>query len=179
MNDHTTMWNDAFNEIFRDAVARYHENNRNVETFFTDKEFAFLASIGLKPRDLFNYVEDYANEGEPSPSTVLLITAVRRDYFVAIQHKKHAIEPMLMASDLPTPGDKLSGIAYLPRIIMKAQAWMRGALPPDVMYCCSLDREFLTEHGHINPADFLRVVWAAGNEPEKVAAFVMASKKGE
>lgn len=173
------MWNDVFNDVFRDSVTRYHQGHRNVDTFFTEKEYLFLSSIGYKPVDLYDYVEDYANNGEPTPTTILLIASVRRDYFLTIQHGQHATEPMVMAANLPTAGDKLKGIAYLPRIMMKAQAKLRGSLPPDVMYNCTLDRQFLKEHGDIHPADFLRVVWAAKGDDEKVAEFVLSVMKGE
>lgn len=171
------MWNDTFNDVFRDAVARYHEGHRNPDTFFTEKEFLFLNSIGYKPVDLYDYIEDYANGGLPSPTTTLLIAAVRRDYFLTIQHGEHGLERMVMASDLPTAGEKLEGIAYLPRIIAKAEAALKGALAPDVMYSCTLDREFLHEHGDIHPADFLRVVWAAHGDYGKVAQFVLSMMK--
>lgn len=173
------MWNDVLTDIFREAVARYHEGHRNVDTFFTEKEYMFLASIGHKPVDLYDYIEDYANEGVPTPTTILLIASVRRDYFLTIQHGEHATDPMIMASDLPTAGDKLQGIAYLPRIIMKAQAKLKGTLPPDVMFNCSLDRQFLKEHGDIHPADFLRIVWAAKGDDTKVAQFVLSMMKSE
>lgn len=173
------MWNDVFNDVFRDAVTRYHEGHRNADTFFTEKEYLFLGSIGYKPTDFYDYVEDYASNGEPSPTTILLIAAVRRDYFLTIQHGRHATEPMTMPADLPTGGEKLKGIAYLPRIIMKAQAKLRGSLAPDVMYDCVLDRQFLKEHGDIHPADFLRVVWAAKDDVNKIAEFVLSMMKGE
>lgn len=68
-------WNDAFYDLFREAVGRYHEGHRNVDGFFTDQEIIFLSSIGCRTRELFDFVETYARTGEPSPTTVLLMAA--------------------------------------------------------------------------------------------------------
>ena len=40
------------------------------------------------------------------------------------------------------------------------------------IYCCENDRRFFREHGNIHPADFLRVVWAAGDSDPKVYDYV-------
>lgn len=166
------MWNDTFHQLFKDAVARFNEGHRNIDTFFTERENFFLASIGYKPREMFDFVEDYAAEGVPSPSTSLLVAAVRRDYFLTIQRGETGLDPLITVNDLPTFGDKLNDIAYLPRIIKKAQGKLLGSLDPDIMYCCGGDRKFLKEHGDIHPADFLRVVWAAKGDESKIAAYV-------
>jgi hypothetical protein len=39
------------------------------------------------------------------------------------------------------------------------------------MYSCGGDRKFLRSHD-IHPADFLRAVWAAGDDDSKAAAYV-------
>ena len=74
-------WNDTFYDLFREAVGRYHEGHRNVDGFFTDQEIMFLSSIGCRTRELFDFVESYARTGAPSPTTVLLIAAARRNFF--------------------------------------------------------------------------------------------------
>jgi len=61
--------------------------------------------------------------------------------------------------------------ARLPRLIEKAKAKLRGEMPPELMYCCGGDRAFLREHG-IHPADFLREVWAAGDDTKKILQYV-------
>ncbi|MCX6865247.1 MAG: DUF5069 domain-containing protein [Verrucomicrobia bacterium] len=65
-------------------------------------------------------------------------------------------------------------IAALPRILAKARAKLRGELDPDLMFGCGGDRRFLEKHGDIHPADFLRRVWAAGNDDGKLATWVAA-----
>jgi hypothetical protein len=41
-----------------------------------------------------------------------------------------------------------------------------------MMFGCGGDRKFLRENGEINPADFLRHVWAAAGDLSKVTEFV-------
>ncbi len=171
------LWNDQFDALFRESVARFQEGQQNIDSFFTEREKAFLASIGYKPREMFDFVEDYAGEGTPSPSTSLLVASVRRDYFLTIQEGHFTSEELVTANHLPTFGDQLQDIAYLPRIIKKAEAKLRGLLDPDVMFCCGGDRKFLLEHGNIHPADFLRVVWAAKGDESKIASYVKAAMR--
>jgi hypothetical protein len=72
--------------------------------------------------------------------------------------------------DLPSFGDEYDGIPYLPRVLAKARAKLRGELDEDVMFCCGGDRKFLRTHGNLHPADFLRHVWASrGNDAKLVA----------
>ena len=68
-------------------------------------------------------------------------------------------------------GGKLGDIAWLPRIIIKAKAKLRGELHPDIMFCCQGDMNFLSNHD-IHPADFLRVVWAANDDDEKILDYI-------
>ena len=91
------------------------------------------------------------------------------------QGGKHS-DREITRDDLPSFGDLLDGVPYLPRLITKARAKLRGELDPDLMYCCGGDRKFLREHGDIHPADFLRVVWAAGNDDDRVLQFVRESE---
>ncbi|TLD70649.1 hypothetical protein FEM03_10040 [Phragmitibacter flavus] len=64
---------------------------------------------------------------------------------------------------------------WLPRIIAKAEAKLRGEMDPDIMFGCGGDRAFLSEVG-IHPADFLRMIWAAKGDQDRVVKFV---KTGE
>ena len=166
-------WNDDFEQLFQDAVARYHNNPTFNEAFFTKREIVSLASIGYKPQEMFDYVEDYAQAGLPSPSTVLLIAATRRDYFLFVQQGNIPVnQPLISENQLPSPADQIQGIPYLPRLIKKAQGKLCGRLSPDVMYCCSNDRKFFQEHGNIHPVDFLRIVWLAEGNEAPILEFV-------
>ena len=115
-------WNDTFYDLFREAVGRYHEGHRNVDGFFTDQEIIFLSSIGCRTRELFDFVETYARTGEPSPTTVLLMAAARRDFFLTVQYGQFYQGKPVIGYDLPGFGDELCGLPYLPRLIAKARA---------------------------------------------------------
>jgi hypothetical protein len=166
------MWNDLFIDLFERCVKRYRGGDTDFARYYDDpRDAALLADIGCKPREFFDFVEDFCEEGIPSPSTALLVAAVRRDYFETVM-KGRPGERALTASDIPTFGDELEGIAYLPRILAKARAKLRGELDPDLMYGCGGDRAFLRRNGDRHLADFLRQVWAAGDDDARVAAWL-------
>ncbi len=169
-------WNDTFLTLFDRCVAAYRSGNHDFETYYQPMDLAFLAEIGCKTREFFDFVEDFCEDGEPSASTALLIAAVRRDYFLTVQEGA-ASERVFTRDDIPTFGDELNGMAYLPRILAKARAKLRGELDPDLMFGCGGDRNFLKKCGEIHPADFLRQVWAADDDDPKLAAWV--AKQGD
>ena len=164
-------WNEAYLELFDRCVAAYRQGRHDHATYYQPADLAFLAEIGCKPREFFDFVEDFCEEGVPAVSTALLVAAVRRDYFLAVQHGQPS-DRLVTRDDLPTFGDELAGIPYLPRILTKARAKLRGELDPDLMFGCGGDRKFLRTHGDIHPADFLRQVWSAGDDDQKLAAWV-------
>lgn len=164
-------WNDRFLELFDRCVALFNDGNTDFTTYYRAEDLAFLSSIGYKPREFFDFVEDFAGEGEPSASTSLLVASVRRDYFIVIQEGVPSKKEITM-DELPTFGDTLEGIPYLPRIIAKGEAKLRGELDPDIMFGCGGDRKFLRDHGNIEPADFLRHLWAAHGDDSLVADWV-------
>lgn len=100
------------------------------------------------------------------------MAAARRDFFLTIQHGQFYQGKPVIGYDLPGFGDELSGLPYLPRLIAKARAKLAGSMGDDIIYCCENDRRFFREHGNIHPADFLRVVWAAGDSDPKVYDYV-------
>lgn len=167
-------WNDVFTELFDRCVALYQAGNTDFETYYSEADHMFLGSIGHKPREFFDFVEDFCEEGIPSPATALLVAAVRRDYFIVQQERQPSDGPSVTRDNIPTFGDEVHGIAYLPRILAKARAKLRGELDPDLMFGCGGDRHFLSKHGDLHPADFLRRVWAAGDDDHKVAEWVLA-----
>jgi len=167
-------WNENFLELFRRCLSAYQNGNKNFTSYYRDEDLKFLAGIGYKPRELFDFVEDLADEGVPAESTALLIAAVRRDYFYVVQNGESSGDE-IAKDDLPSFGEEFDGIPYLPRIMAKADAKLRGELHPDVMFSCGGDRKFLRENGNIHPADFLRHFWAADGDAQKVADFVKRS----
>ena len=99
------------------------------------------------------------------------MAAVRRDYFLVEQKGKRSGK-VITKDDLPSFGEEFEGIAYLPRILVKARGKLRGELDPDLMYGCGGDRNFLAKNGDIPMADFLRRVWASGGDDGKIAAWI-------
>jgi hypothetical protein len=68
-----------------------------------------------------------------------------------------ASRAVLEEAEMPAKTDAVKGIAWLPRLLPKARAKLRGELPPSLMYCCGGDRRFFKEHD-ILPAEFLAQV---------------------
>jgi len=167
-------WENAFLEIFESCTDRYRAGTRDPDRLYSPDQMAFISSIGYKSREFFDFIEDYIEEGEPTPVAALLIASVRRDFFLSVQNaqpSRHEVSP----DDLPPRDAELEGIRWLPRIITKANAKLRGELHPDIMYACGGDRNFLHSHD-IHPADFLRFLWGAGEDNGKIADYVRQSR---
>ena len=160
-------WQQRFRELYDKAQVKYANEHRKVETMFTPREVNVLRAFGAKPMELYDYAEDSA---DLDWETALLITAVRRDYFLHEQGGAWS-DRKIDAAKLPAKTDELAGIPWLPRIIQKAKARLRGEMPNDLMYCCGGDRKFFRTHD-IHPADFLRIVWAAKGNPQKIVDYV-------
>jgi hypothetical protein len=143
--------------LYAKAVRAYAAGQRGADSFFTAGERAFLAGNGLTTQNLFDYAEDHHNGGEPGWERALAIESVRRDYFLNVQHGRPSTT-VLDEFALPTKTDAVRGIEWLPRLIPKARAKLRGELPPTLMYCCGGDRRFFKTH-NIHPAEFLSLVW--------------------
>jgi hypothetical protein len=170
----------TFREIYDRAVALYAKGQRGADSFFSGEEKAFLAANGITPQHLYDYAEDHNNyKGEPGYDIALAIELVRRDYFLNAQAGKPS-GTRLDESKLPAKTEAIQGITWLPRIIPKAKAKLRGELPDSLMYCCGGDRGFLKTND-IHPAEFLTLVWRNENNDAAIADWVVkraaASKK--
>jgi len=168
------QWDSYFVELFDACVDEYDEGNKDYPTWFSDEDIEFLDSIGHGQREFFDFVEDNVTSGGDGPTgtTALLVAAVRRDYFRVIQ-KGIRDTTVVPASSLPAKTAELAGLVWLPRIIAKARAKLKGQLDEDTMYCCGGDRDFLTKQ-NIHPADFLRAVWAAEDDDQKIIDFIQS-----
>lgn len=174
-------WDQKFRKLFERCAKRYGKGDRDYVGYYKRKDEAFLESIGCKPREFFDFVEDFCEWGEPSVECAILVAAVRRDFFRVVQ-RGAASGAVLKTEDLPAREAELGGHPWLPRIVAKARAKLRGELDPEIMYSCGGDRAFLEERD-IHPADFLRAVWEAGEDDGKVLDYVrqslQASERGE
>ncbi len=163
--------------IWEKAVGLYREGHQSADSFPIEEELSFLSSIGLNRMDIFDFAEDWVREGTPDLATFLLIHEQRRDYFIEIQKGK-ASEKRMDSSALPAKSDEIEGIRWLPRIIPKARAKLRGELPPDTMYCCGGDRNFFQEND-VHPAEFLRIVKRAGENEQAIIDWVVARRENK
>ncbi len=169
-----TAWEHDFSRLFNASVPKYQAGHQKAAGLVDEKGAAFLASIGYTEQEFFDFVEDFAKAGEPTLDTALKIAAVRRDYFLQVQggvRSKHVID----MDKLPSKDAQVEGIGWLPRISPKAEAKLRGEMPPDLMYGCGGDRRFFREN-KVDPAELLRTVWKANGNHAEIIAWVKARK---
>lgn len=170
MSVHHEDWAELFRRCYEHAVASYRQGQREAGHCFTAVETAFLASIGCTPQEVYDFAEDWCVSDAPPYSTVLLITAVRRDFFRTVQRGQSSAHRVAL-TDLPAKTAVVAGYAWLPRLIAKGRAKLRGEMPPDLMYGCGGDRAFF-QSVRVHPADFLRVVWTAGEDDQQIIEYV-------
>ncbi len=163
-------WETTFLSLFDRCLERYRGGDENFEGYYTGEDREFLRTIGYKPREFFDFVEDFGDGGDPTPTTAAMVAAVRRDYLRTIQSGKLS-DREITPDELPGKTEELAGIVWLPRIIKKAEGKLRGELHPDIMFSCGGDRAFMHRHD-IHPADFLRVIWAAKGDAGYVVDYV-------
>lgn len=163
-------WSARFREIYDRAVSAYRAGRTSTAALFPPTDVDFLATIGCSAQELFDFVEDYVRRGAPDYETALLITAERRDYFLNMQRGQFSGK-MVDMDTLPSKQAVAGGLPWLPRIIVKARAKLRGEMPSDLMFGCGGDMAFL-EKVEIHPADFLRFVRAAGDDDQKIIEWV-------
>jgi len=159
-----------FRALYDAAVARYASGQRGADALFSPAEKAWLAANGLAPQHLYDYAEDHHGYGEPGCDHALAIELVRRDYFLNVQGGQPSGR-VLDDATLPEKSAAVQGIAWLPRLLPKARAKLRGELPPSLMFGCGGDRRFFKTHD-ILPAEFLALVWRHGDDDAAIVAWV-------
>ncbi len=165
-------FSEKFRELYAKATGLYAKGQRDAGTFFTAEEKTWLAANGLTPQHLYDYAEDQNSSAEPGYDIALGIELVRRDYFLNVQHGKPS-SAVLDEAKMPAKAEAIRGIEWLPRIIPKARAKLRGELPASLMYCCGGDRRFFKTHD-IHPAEFLTLVWRNEKNDAAIADWVAA-----
>jgi hypothetical protein len=162
---------EKLHKLWDKACRLYADGRRDAGTTFTAEERMFLAANGLTAQHLYDYAEDFTSGGEPPWDTALAIELVRRDYFLNVQGGQ-ASGAVLDEAKLPAKTEAVRGIEWLPRIIPKTKAKLRGELPATLMYCCGGDRRFFQEHD-IHPAEFLSLVWRHGHDDAAIVDWVV------
>lgn len=167
-------WNDRLMTLFREATERRLINPHTAaERFFLPDETEFLASIGLRPEEVYLAIADYSTLGAPSPTTMLLVAAQRRSFFLTTQRGISGTATEVKAASLPAETEEFQEIPYLPRIIRKAEAMLFGTLDKTLFFPDVQDREFLKTHGDMPPADFLQLVVSARGDRQKIVTAVL------
>jgi hypothetical protein len=147
----------TFRELYDKAVALYAKGQRGAGTYFDAAQTAWLAKNGITPQHVYDYAEDENSGGEPGFGHAVTIETARHNYFLNVQHGVPS-KVVLDESKMPAKSETAKGIEWLPRIIPKAKAKLKGELPESLMYCCGGDRRFFKAHD-IMPSEFLGVVW--------------------
>lgn len=170
------QWNDTYVRLFRETSIRVQSGLSTPAESLLAAEIAFLEQNGISATDFLADVALFCNGGTLSPSTSLLVAAVRRDYFLIMQQGQAASTAPLTEGDLPDPNQDFSGCVCLPRILAKAVAKLHGTLPKGVHFPSKDDLSFLSRY-YIHPADFLRTVWATRADSESTLEALLLSKK--
>ena len=166
--DYTTK----LHAVWEKAVAAYRAGQRGADTFFRPEETAFLASIGATAQEVYDFAEDYVASGEPDYTTFAALADIRRRYFLEVQRGQRSGQ-IVASETLPPKSEAVDGIVWLPRLLPKAHAKLKGEMNPDLMYGCGGDRRFFREHD-IHPAEFLRLVEANLDDDAAVIEWVKA-----
>ncbi len=160
----------TFKTLYGKAVGAYRDGARSATVLFDADDEAWLAANGFTAQTFYDYAEDDVTEGLPGFGHALAIETIRRDYFLNVQHGV-ASPVVLDAASLPTKSEEIDGIAWLPRLLPKARAKLRGELPPSLMYSCGGDRRFFRTHD-ILPAEFLNLIWRHFDDDAAVVDWV-------
>jgi hypothetical protein len=168
-------WTRDFSRLFHAGVAQYRAGHVKAAGLLDAEGEKFLESIGHSAQEFFDFIEDFARGGEPTLETALRIAEVRRDYFLKEQGGRRPRGAIAMA-DLPPKDAEIEGVAWLPRLLAKAEAKLRGEMPPELMYGCGGDRRFFAAH-QVDAAEFLRKVWSAQGNAKEVIAWVKAQSR--
>jgi len=161
-----------FLALYGQAVALYAKGQRGADTFFDKAQSTWLVSNGIAAQHLYDYAEDENSGGEPGFGHALAIESIRRDFFINVQKGRPSMA-VLDESKMPAKADAVKGIEWLPRIIPKAKAKLRGELPASLMYCCGGDRRFFKGHD-ILPSEFLTLIWRNGDNDAATIDWVVA-----
>jgi hypothetical protein len=164
-----------FRALYDRAVVLYAQGQRDVKAYFDKAQAAWLASNGITPQHMYDYAEDENAGGEPGFAHAVLIESARHNYFLNVQHGVPS-KVVLDEARLPAKTDTAKGIEWLPRILPKAKAKLRGELPASLMYCCGGDRRFFKTND-ILPSEFLGVVWRNGDNDTATVDWVVARSK--
>ena len=169
----TSDWKSEFRSVWERGIAAWKAGRKSPRKMFSAEDAAFLAQIGCSAQELFDFVDDHLRYGDFDYATVLAVTEIRRRYFLEVMHGQ-ATGRIVPMSELPAKTAAIDGIAWLPRLIVKARIKLRGEMDPDLMYGCAGDRPFLRQHRMTLP-EFLQLVWDKGQDDRAIVDAVKAA----
>ena len=172
-----TEFCDTLTCIWKKATSLHAQGNHDHANWFSPEETAFLRGIGVTPHEIYDFAEDANDNGEPSMETFVKIHEIRRDYFLTEQQGVLSTAEVLPDS-LPARNAELGGYRWLPRIIAKAKAKLRGELHREIMYGCGGDRGFLRQHG-LRAEDFLQAVRDHENDEDAILQWLAKHSKSQ
>ena len=126
-------WEIKFREVFDAGVGRRKPGCDEPGAMFGPDEVVFLESIGCSTQEMFDFCDDYVNWDDVIYDHVEELQAVRYEHFIKELNGQPADTRMEMCA-FPAKADEVEGIAWLPRLIVKARAKLAGQLPADLMY---------------------------------------------
>ena len=126
-------WRKQFHNLFFNGVERHKEDRQSPEAMFEGDEPAFLESIGCSTQEMFDFCDDYVGWDDVIYEHIVELQGVRLDHFKNGLNSQPAIRRMEM-HEFPLKDAEVEGIAWLPRLIVKARAKLAGQLPADLMY---------------------------------------------
>ncbi len=153
-------------EIHRKATASYQSGEKHRDRLVPTDDAAFLASLGISTQVLLDYVEDFANYGNPDRETFVQVAEICRDYFRSVLSGTPSTTVVPMCELPPKPAE-WDGIPWLPRISKKAECLLQGTLCMEAMYGCSGDRAFLKKF-HLTLPEFLEIARDAHGKPTSI-----------
>lgn len=168
------QWQQDFKTLWEFAVEKYRSGARGADTYFDAEQTSQLAAFGYNAQELYDFAEDFVNYGDPTYETALLVASIRRGYFLMVQKGQTSTTEIDMSA-LPPKDAEVDGIVWLPRILPKAWAKLKGEMPADLMYGCGGDRRFFRAN-NIHPVEFLSVVWHSSGDDAKVIEYVKACR---
>lgn len=168
-------WQRTFKELFETAVERYHSGRRSPQTMFEPEDINFLSGIGCTSQELFDFVDDSIRYDDLDYETTFQVAAIRERYLREVMQGVKS-DRIIPASQLPPKPEPMDGIPWLPRIIAKARAKLRGELDEDTMYGCAGDRPFLASWGLTLP-EFLEIVWEKEDDDQAILQALRSAGK--
>ena len=126
-------WKTHFRAVFDAGVQQRKGGCNEPGAMFESGEVTFLESIGCTAQEMFDFCDDYVGWDDVIYEHVEALQAVRYEHFVNELNSQPANHPMEM-DEFPAKDAEVEGIAWLPRLIVKARAKLAGQLPTDLMY---------------------------------------------